>query len=198
MFDIASGFHHLELDGENIPKTAFSTHNDHYEYLGLPFGNKISPAVFARIMKCLFDDLLYKGFYCYVVDLILYSRTFKDHLSVTRKLLERLRSVNLTLRASKCKFAFHEIKMLGKCRRHTTKSRNVAAIVQMPRLYTVKLVRSFLGSCSFFRRFIKDFSATAKPLNNLTKNDEDDNIPKPVYIIMAFVFMSIKACACIE
>ena len=37
----------------------------------------------------------------------------------------------------------------------------------MPSPRDVKGIRSFLGHASFYRRFIKDFSKTSKPLTNL-------------------------------
>lgn len=171
--DIASGFHQLELDEESIPKTAFSTHNDHYEYLRLPFGLKSSPAVFARLMKFLFDGMLYKGLYIYMDDLILYSKTYDEHLTLLKQVFDKLRAVNLTLRATKCRFAFHEVAMLGYVvNKDGIKPNpvNIKAIKNMPVPYTAKLVKSFLGLCSFYRRFVKGFSEIAHPLNDLTKD----------------------------
>jgi hypothetical protein len=38
---------------------------------------------------------------------------------------------------------------------------------------TLKNIRSFLGLCSYYRKFIKDFSKIAKPITELTKKDKE-------------------------
>ena len=45
-------------------------------------------------------------------------------------------------------------------------------IKNCPRPVTKTKVKSFLGLASYYRRFIKNFSAIARPLYNLTKQDE--------------------------
>ena len=48
----------------------------------------------------------------------------------------------------------------------------VQAILEWPTLKTVRGVRSFLGLANFYRRFIKDYTQIARPLNDLTKKDQ--------------------------
>jgi len=47
----------------------------------------------------------------------------------------------------------------------------VKVIEKLPPPMSVKGVRSFLGHVGFYRRFIKDFSKTAKPLSHLLVKD---------------------------
>jgi hypothetical protein len=48
----------------------------------------------------------------------------------------------------------------------------VAAVKEMKRPETVTQVKSFLGSASYYRKFVKYFSKIAKPLFNLTKKEK--------------------------
>jgi hypothetical protein len=65
-------------------------------------------------------------------------------------------------------------------------------IEQVPPPVNIKGIRSFLGHCGFYHRFVKDFSYIARPLINLLAKDVpfefDDaclksfNIPKEAFI----------------
>ena len=48
----------------------------------------------------------------------------------------------------------------------------IEVIEQLPPPMNVKGIRSFLGHAGFYRRFINDFSQTARPLTSLLAKDE--------------------------
>src|SRR3954466_13434926 len=47
----------------------------------------------------------------------------------------------------------------------------IEAIERMPYPRDIKGIRSFLGHVGFYRRFLKDFSKTSRPLTNLLQKD---------------------------
>ena len=61
----------------------------------MPFGLKIAPSTFQRAMNNIFKNELYKFVLVYLDDIIIYSKTFEDHLIHLRNVFELLLSAGL-------------------------------------------------------------------------------------------------------
>ncbi|GFU78584.1 transposon Tf2-6 polyprotein [Trichonephila clavipes] len=110
---------------------------------------------------------------CYLDDIIVFSETFEDHLIRLRLVLKCLQEAGLKLNSKKCLFAAQEVKILG----HLVSSNGVRpdpdkikAVRNFPTPKNIHDIRSFLGLCSYFRRFIKGFCYLAEPLQSLLKS----------------------------
>ena len=113
VFDLASGFHQIELDPDDRLKTAFSFLNGHYEYIRMPMGLKNSPATFQRLMDNVITGMHGTEAFIYLDDIILHSESLEDHDIKVRRLFSRLRWANLKLQPDKCDFLRTEVAYLG-------------------------------------------------------------------------------------
>ena len=170
--DLKSGYWQIAIDEKSIPKTAFRCHKGLFEFLRLPFGLRNAPAAFQRIMDTVLGDLI--GPVCRVNldDVVIYSKTEAEHLRHIAMVFDRLRTAGLTLNAAKCHFGVPEIKLLGFIINEDGVSPDpakVEVIQNLPPPTSVKQIRSFIGSCSFFRKFLPNFSHEAEALLKLTR-----------------------------
>ena len=172
--DLASGYHQLSMDEESKHKASFVVRGQQYTWNRLPFGLKNAPITFAKTMHAVLKDLLFKTVILYVDDILVMSDCIECHKQHLQEVFDRLAKANLTLKASKCKFAVEEIKFLGHILNSQGVSPNpakleIVANYKQPK--NEKQVRQFLGLSQYYKRFQKDYSKTAKPLYDLTKKD---------------------------
>ncbi|VDI46486.1 Hypothetical predicted protein [Mytilus galloprovincialis] len=92
---------------------AWRCHLGLFQFKRLPMGLKNSPLTFQRVMEAVLRGLNWKSSLVYLDDVIVFSRTFKDHLLHLQQVFERLRNAGLKLHPSKCNFAKQEIRYLG-------------------------------------------------------------------------------------
>jgi hypothetical protein len=138
----------------------------------MSFGLTNAPATFQRMMQEVLEDLFYTNALAYIDDVNVHSKTFEEHLKYLEEVFKRLRKAGLKLQMDKCKFCFNEIEFLGYIIGKDgikTDEKKVEKIKNYPKPTTITELKGFLGLASYYRRFIKDFSKIAKPLNDLMK-----------------------------
>jgi hypothetical protein len=171
--DLRSGYHQIRIAAEDVPKTAFRTRYGHYEFMVLPFGLTNAPATFMHLMHQALRPLLDECALVFLDDILIYSRTLEEHEQHIRRVLDALREQKLYAKESKCELFHHEVEFLGhRVGRDGVRMMEdkVQAIREWPTPRSVRDVRVFLGTAGYYRKFIRDFSAIAAPLSDLTKD----------------------------
>ena len=111
-FDLASRYWQVEMNEEDIEKTAFITQFGLFQFNVMPFGLKNAPALFQRMMNHILQEYLDDLVAVYLDDIIIYSKIFEEHIKHITKVLEKLREANLIIKLRKCKFFEVEISFL--------------------------------------------------------------------------------------
>jgi transposase InsO family protein len=170
--DLASGYWQVPLAEVDKPKSAFSTHDGLFSFEVMAFGLTNAPATFQRIMQDTLRGLHWETCLVYLDDILVFSRDFDEHLERLGKVFDRLKLAGFTLKPSKCHFFQREVEYLGHIISSSGISPNptkVKAVQDCPFPRNIREVRHFLGLVSYYRRFIKNFSTTAKPLIAMTE-----------------------------
>jgi hypothetical protein len=138
----------------------------------LPFGLTNAPSVFISIINGVIADLLFAV--VYLDDILIFSKTPKEHVRYVEEIFNRLRLHHLFLKMEKCEFFKSEIPYLGHLITKDgkkTDTKKISAIKDWPTPTSDFDVRSFSGLANYFRRCINHFSEMASPLINLTKGN---------------------------
>ena len=172
--DLTSGFHQVSMNERDIPKTAFSTEDGHWEYTKMPFGLKNAPATFQRLMNSVLSGLTPKQCLVYLDDIIIFGNSLEQHNERLISVLKTLEKNNLKVQPDKCEFLRTEVKYLG----HIISNKGVKpnpdkieTIQNFPIPRTPTEIKSFLGLTGYYRRFIRNFAKIAKPMTAQLKKD---------------------------
>ena len=180
VFDALSGFTQMHFDEESRPITGIRTHRGLHQFIRMPFGWRNGPAEFQRAMQEILAPFLWIFALVYIDDIIVFSRTFEEHVEHVQQVLRAVIKAGLTLSPPKCHIGYQSITILGhmvsRLGLATTKEK-LKAVWELAAPKDPKSLLSFLGLAVYFSGFIPYFAYMAKPLFHLTTvKDKDDYV----------------------
>ena len=172
--DALSGFTQLELDPEDVEKTAFRTHRGLFQFRRMPFGLRNGPSIFQRVMQGILAPYLWLFCLVYIDDIVVYSKSYEDHIHHLDKVLEAIEKAGITLSPNKCHLFYGSILLLGhKVSRLglSTHEEKVRAILELDRPRKLSQLQTFLGMVVYFSAFIPYYAFVCAPLFHLLRKD---------------------------
>lgn len=175
--DLRSSYWQVKVREADRDKTAFVCPLGTYRFKRMPFGLRNAPATFQRLIDRLrsCSSLQDVTLLAYLDDLLVISQGYQQHLQDLEAVFKRLTEFNLHVNREKCAFARENVKYLGHVITQngvSTDPGKVSAVLEMKVPGNLKHLRTFLQTCSWFRKFIPNFSKVAEPLTRLTRKSQ--------------------------
>ena len=136
----------------------------------MPFGLTNAPTTFHNLMNDIFKEYLKKFILVFFDDILVYTKTWSEHIQCLSTTLQLLQDNSLVLNHKKCSFGKTKIDYLGHLilvNGVQPDEDKIVAIKRWPRPTTVKELRGFLGLLGYYRRFIRNYGKIAQPLTQL-------------------------------
>jgi hypothetical protein len=159
--DLRSGYHQISIREQDIEKTTFKCHFGHFEFLVMPFGLTNAPTTFQSCMNHIFRGQLRKYLLVFFDDILIYNRTWAEHLAHLEEVLGIMQAQSLYAKESKCEFGMRELLYLGHIiSEHGVQvhQEKIRAILDWPTPKNLTELKGFFGLCSYYRQFVRGFS----------------------------------------
>jgi len=182
--DLKSGYWQVGMTKRARERSAFVCKQGLFQWKVMPFGLCNAPPTFERLMETVLKGLQWKTCLVYLDDIVIFGKNFEECASRLVEVLHCLYKAGLKLKAKKCTLFQREVHFLGHVVSKDgirTDPAKVAEIANWPRpqeglklgrrkIPFVTQVKSFLGVCSYYRKFIPNFAMLAEPLQQYTRD----------------------------
>jgi len=172
-FDAEKGYYQIAMTRRAKDVSAFRCPFGYFRFTKMPFGMKNAGATFQRMMDMVLKGLTWKCCMVFVDDVVVYSRSWEDHLRDVDLVLTKFKECGITLNLKKCMFALNQLPFLG----HIVSPdgikpdpAKVKAVKKFIQPSGVAGLRSFLGMSGQLRKFVKGYALIARPLNAMLAN----------------------------
>ena len=169
-FDLKEAFNQFVVAQDSQPLTAFTFENEQCMFQGCPYGIQFIPSHFQRFMIRVFKDLPFV--YPYIDNIVFASKDWEEHEQHAKAIIDRLTSVNLTIKPTSVNLGNTEIRIFG----HLINAEGIGIDPEKKRLIMSWLqpktgaeLASFLGLGTYLRDHVRHYADITAPLENAKK-----------------------------
>ena len=185
LLDALWGYWQVPIAEEDKDKTTFTSHMGTYRYLRMPFGLRNAPSTFQRALDIALSGVRWRICLVYIDDVIVFSQNREEHLEHLDTVLSLLKEAGIKLKLKKCFFFKDEVEYLGFRIRPGTLSaypdaKAIAAVQNATFPQTPTQMKSFLGACNVYRKFIRGLAHKSTPLTDMLKKDSGVDWHSPI------------------
>ena len=174
MIDLKDAYHQVNLHPDSRDLTTFITHEGLFRYMRCPFGLASSGPAFQKIMCDMLKGV--KGVEVYLDDIVVHATTREEHDRRVSEVLAVLRSHQVKVNEGKSRYGVTSISFLGLQVSHNSVQldpERIAPLLKAETPDSPAKLQSFLGSVSYYARFIPGFSTLVEPLRALLRQSTD-------------------------
>ena len=171
-FDLLSDYFKIPLLEEDIPKSAFVCKYGHFEMTLMLFCLNNAAATFQRTMEMALQGLQWITCLIYIDDIIVFGKSFEEHMHRVEEVLERIKAAGLKLKPMKCFMLQKEVVLLG----HVVSSEgvkpnptNIAKIASWPVPKSPRQVKQLVAMGSYYMRYVRDFASMVRRMVELKR-----------------------------
>jgi len=175
--DCNSGYWKIPVADEDRDKTTFVCLEGAYRYILLPSGLSNAPATCLRAIDMILEGLKWKSCLVYLDDIIVFLQSAGEHVEHLQEDVTALRGASVCLKAKKCHLFEEEVEYLGHIVGRgelKVQDKNIRRLKYASPPRCKKDLRSFLGMCNIYRRFVRDYAEVARPLAAMTSSKRPD------------------------
>ena len=188
--DLAWGFWACKVDERDQEKTSFVTEDGQYRWTRMPMGWQGAPATFQKATDLLLRGMKGETVLAYIDDLIVFTRTFEDHVDQVEEVCKRLHEAGRAVKVAKVHWAHEEVDFLGyRVGRGlvTPIGKKVKKVLDIQEPQDDVSLQHFLGCVGVYRKFLPDLSNLTAPLYKM-------GVAKGVVAERPFAERWTKAC----
>ncbi len=173
-FNILEAFNWIWIKEEDEWKTVFCTQLEHYEYLIMSFNLINASVTFQIFMNNVLRHYLNQFIIVYLDDILVYSKTKKEHVQHVKKVLQTLKKVDLRIKSGKSEFHVQSVqflKFIVTSQSLRMNSKKIEAVTTWSMSKSKIKVQFFLEFANFYKCFIEKYFRIVSSLMNLTRKN---------------------------
>jgi Reverse transcriptase (RNA-dependent DNA polymerase) len=174
--DLRDAYHQLRMHPDSEWLTTVSSKYGSYSVREMSFGLLVAPSYFQRFVNEILEKFFVKDVIAYLDDILIPSKTLKDNIELTHKVIEKPLKHNLRAKIQKCEFFARTTQFLGYKIGSSSLGIKEGAVTTIKKWLMPKTIhdmQSLLGFTNFFRQFIRNYSEAIRPLQETVKGNLD-------------------------